>query len=100
MKDVITIEEGLAIDRLEVFIKSINLSRRVFEQNIGIANGYIGKQLKSKGAIGSHILKKILIQHPELNITWLITGQQKMVTTNKFKLKQPRATRSKFKVSA
>lgn len=100
MKDVITIEEGLAIDRLEIFIKNKRQSRREFEQNIGIANGYIGKQLKSKGAIGSHILRKILIRHPELNIIWLITGQQKMITGNKLKIKQRRSTSTKLKASA
>lgn len=66
------------IERLVDFIKYKNKSYRAFEKSIGLANGYISNQLIKKGDIGSNILGKILIKYPDLNITWLITGLQKM----------------------
>lgn len=89
------------IDRLVLFIESKRMCFREFEQIIGIGNGYIGKQLKRRGGIGSNIMLKIIIEYPELNINWLITGKQKMIKGNKLKLlKQRKSSSSKVRASA
>jgi hypothetical protein len=51
------------------------LSAHAFERRCGIANGYLGKQVKSKGAIGSEILEKIHQQFVDLSLLWLLTGE-------------------------
>lgn len=89
------------IERLAVFIKTVGLNFREFEKKIELGNGYIGKQLKRKAGVGSNILYKISIKYPELNITWLITGKQKMTLESNFKItKQPKRSRSNLRVSA
>lgn len=78
----ITQTDMLAIDRLVLFIKTINVSNREFEKRIGVANGYIGNQLKRRGSVSSSILHKILLVHPELNIMWLLTGHKLIIPRN------------------
>ncbi len=72
----------LAIDRLVLFIKVLNISRREFEHKIGVGNGYIGHQLRRRGSISSGILNNILLKYPELNITWLLTGHSLIIPRN------------------
>lgn len=67
------------IERLAIFIEERGESYRKFERSIGLANGYISKQMARKGAIGSNILERIGREYPELNIMWLITGKQQMI---------------------
>jgi hypothetical protein len=67
------------IDRLGLFLERKKISFAAFEKDCGISNGYLGKQLKGKGSVGSDILEKISRQHPELNLVWLITGKGKMI---------------------
>ncbi len=67
-------ETILAIDRLVLFIRTIEVSYKQFEQNIGVSNGYINNQFKRRGSISSKILNNILLKYPELNVTWLLTG--------------------------
>ena len=77
-----THSDMLAIDRLVLFIKTIEVSNREFEKRIGVANGYIGNQLKRRGSVSSSILHKILLVYPELNITWLLTGHKLIIPRN------------------
>lgn len=67
------------IERLATFIEEKDKSYREFERSIGLANGYMSKQIIRKGAIGSNILERIGGKYPELNIMWLITGKQQMI---------------------
>ena len=82
MKQSNTEENALAIDRLVLFIRTINVSFKVFERSIGVSNCYIGNQLKRRGSISSKILNKILLEYPELNITWLLTGHARIIPRN------------------
>lgn len=66
------------IDRLQQYIESRNLSPYAFERACGLANGYLGKQLKGRGRIGSEILEKIHNACQDLNLTWLVTGKGEM----------------------
>jgi transcriptional regulator with XRE-family HTH domain len=67
------------IDRLERFWESKNFKLRQFEKICGIANGYLGKQLKGRGSVGTDILQRIHDQFPELNLFWVITGKGTML---------------------
>ncbi len=76
-------ETILAIDRLILFVRAIDVSHKEFEQNIGVPNGYISIQLKRRGSISSEILNKILLKYPELNVTWLLTGHKLIIPRNR-----------------
>jgi hypothetical protein len=68
------------VDRLTKYIEVKRFVVAVFERSIGVANGYIGKQRKKKGSIGSDILERIAETYPDLNLIWLITGKGAMIT--------------------
>lgn len=61
--------------RLRSFIEYINLSNREFEINCSISNGYVSKD----GNIRNDIRERILTAYPELNRTWLLTGDGNML---------------------
>lgn len=63
-------------NRLIEFIMLKNISIRKFESSIGASNGYI-KNLKYQPK--DDILQKILLQYPELNKIWLLTGEGEML---------------------
>ncbi len=65
-------------NRIKRFINANNLSLSEFDKSIGTANGYIGKQIKSRGSVGSHIIEKIISTYPNLNVHWLMTGSGDM----------------------
>lgn len=67
------------VDRIHLFIKFKSLSLSEFDRSIGVGNGYIGKQLRHRASIGSHIIEKIINSHPELNVRWLMTGEGEML---------------------
>ena len=70
------------IDRLQQYLANKNISPYTFERNCGIANGYLNKQTKGKGTIGSEIIERITEKYNDLNITWLLTGKGQMLTTH------------------
>ena len=61
--------------RLIEFIKKKNLRIANFERNIGMSEGYVHK-LKSLGADN---LLKIKEEYPDINLNWLITGEEQML---------------------
>lgn len=63
-----------------MYLRHSNLTPHAFEKGCGIANGYLKKQMKGKGTIGSEILDKILATHKSLSLSWLITGKGAMLT--------------------
>jgi len=65
-------------NRIKRFINAKNISFSEFDKSIGTANGYIGKQIKSRGSVGSHIIEKIISTYPNLNVHWLMTGSGDM----------------------
>lgn len=70
------------IDRLQEYLTRKNISPYIFEKSCGIANGYLSKQMKGKGSIGSEIINKIKEKYKDLNITWLLTGEGQMLTNH------------------
>ncbi|CDA83565.1 uncharacterized protein BN772_02035 [Bacteroides sp. CAG:754] len=63
-------------ERFDSFIRYKGLSRRKFQDAIGVSNSYI--QNISKG-ISNDVLNRISIQYPELNTNWLLTGIGEML---------------------
>ncbi|MBC7845757.1 MAG: hypothetical protein H7Y10_04615 [Flavobacterium sp.] len=68
-----------AIERLNRFIDYKGVKPAVFEREVGLSNGYIGKQLKRNADLGEGILIKILENCPEINPEWLLTGKGEML---------------------
>lgn len=67
------------IDRLHQYLALKKVSPYTFERECGIANGYLKKQTKGRGTIGSEILEKISQKHLDLSLSWLITGKGSML---------------------
>ena len=63
------------IDRLKEYLVYSQISAYAFEQTCGVSNGYLGKQLKGKGAVGSDILERIKETYTDLSLVWLVTGR-------------------------
>jgi hypothetical protein len=66
------------IDRLFQYIETKSVLPTAFERNCGIANGYLKKQARGRGSIGSEILLKIIIKYSDLSLIWLVTGNGSM----------------------
>lgn len=67
------------IERLYQFIEYKGLSAYAFERSCEFSNGYLKKQLKGGGSVGSDILEKIHQAYPDLSLIWLITGKGNMI---------------------
>lgn len=67
------------IERLYQFIEHKGLSAYGFERSCELSNGYLKKQLKGGGSVGSDVLEKIHHAYPELSLIWLITGTGGMI---------------------
>lgn len=59
-----------------IFIKSINISIKKFEEAVGLSNGYINN-LKSQPR--EENIQKIIQSFPNLNRIWLLTGEGDML---------------------
>jgi hypothetical protein len=73
------------IDRLYKYLEYHHISAHAFERACGVANGYLKKQVRGRGTIGSEIIEKIIDTYKDLSLTWLITGQGKMLLTERKK---------------
>ncbi len=65
-------------ERLIRFIKAEGLSIRRFEMLTGLSNGFVKNM--SKG-LGADKMRSILQVFPQLNSTWLLTGNGEMLTS-------------------
>lgn len=63
------------IERLALFLKENKIRFSMAEKEAGIANGYLGKQIRNQASVGSDILEKICLAYPNLNPVWLLTGK-------------------------
>ena len=61
--------------RLAQYLTSKGVSNYQFYKDTALSNGYLDKE----GSIRSDILEKISYKYPEINLTWLITGQGDMI---------------------
>lgn len=63
-------------DRLILFINYLNLTKSAFEQSIGVYNGFVNQVTNRTGV---DKFGKILNKYPQLNKTWLLTGEGQML---------------------
>jgi hypothetical protein len=63
------------VDRIRKVIEYKGISERKFTKEIGVANGFLSKV----SDVGSSKLMKILNVYPEINPTWLLTGEGNMI---------------------
>lgn len=67
------------IERLQDYLIYSEVSAYAFEHCCSLSNGYLGKQLKGKGSVGSDILERIKDNYTDLSLIWLVTGKGKML---------------------
>lgn len=67
------------IERLQDYLVYSNISAYGFEHSCNLSNGYLGKQLKGKGSVGSDILERIKENYTDLSLIWLVTGKGNML---------------------
>jgi hypothetical protein len=70
------------IDRLLKYLMYKKITAYSFERTCQVANGYLKKQQKGKGTVGSDILERIHRNYFDLNLTWLISGEEEMILEN------------------
>jgi hypothetical protein len=71
------------IDRLTKYLGFKKITAYSFERTCQVANGYLKKQQKGKGSIGSDILERIHKNYLDLDLVWLITGENEMLTEDR-----------------
>ena len=67
------------VQRLKEYIDYKKISIAAFEKSVGLGNATFNKVLKTGGAIGTDKLEKILKKYPEINYTWLLSGEGSMI---------------------
>jgi hypothetical protein len=67
------------VDRLSTYLSFKEITAYAFERSIDVANGYLKKQLKGKGSVGSEILYRIYHYYQDLDFIWLLTGEGEML---------------------
>lgn len=66
-------------DRLKEFLSIQKIGRNKFEEQLGIATGYMSSKAMT---ITSDVIEKVTSAYPELNLDWLITGNGSMLRKN------------------
>ncbi len=66
-------------ERLKKFIASKGLGQKAFEIECGLSNGYVNNIRRS---VTIEKARQILERYPELNISWLMTGEGEMLRTH------------------
>lgn len=67
------------VDRIGCIIAAKGLSVRAFEQSISASNGAIGRAINKGSDIVATWLSKIIEIYPDINATWLLTGEGTML---------------------
>lgn len=70
----------ITIQRLKEYLDVKGILPSAFERSCKMSNGSFAKQYYSKGSVSSNLLEKIAVVYPDLNMTWLITGNGYMIT--------------------
>ena len=69
-------------DRFANVLNYSNLTTYAFEKKIGVSNATVSKILKKANLPSYDIIAKILINYPEIDGNWLITGSGEMLKKN------------------
>jgi len=76
------------IDRLTTYLQSKGISAYSFERTCQVANGYLRKQEKGKGSIGSDILERIIREYADLSLPWLLNGTGDMLVEKEHQVQE------------
>lgn len=66
-------------ERLDTFLRNKNLSQAKFAEIVGLSVGFANNV---KNSISTKSLTKIKMAFPDLNTTWLLTGEGEMLANN------------------
>lgn len=69
----------MILDRIKEYIDKKGITIAAFERSIGMSNASFGKSLKGGKAIGTDKLENILRIYPDINPSWLLTGEGNML---------------------
>lgn len=69
----------MILKRIKEYIEYKGMSVKSFEESIRISNGLFSKMLNSKGSMGSDKLERLFNAYPDLNPTWVMTGEEGML---------------------
>ena len=72
--------------RIKQFIEHKGISVREFERVCGLSNGYVNGIIQT---IMPNKLSDIILQFPELNASWVLTGDGTMLKRNKGVVESP-----------
>lgn len=64
-----------AIQKFVKYLKAKKIPLSKADIELGVGNGYIGKQLKANGSMNSDVLELILKKYYDLNPIWLLTDK-------------------------
>jgi hypothetical protein len=67
-------------DRIKLFLKTQDIGERAFCKSIGVSHGYVSAMRVS---LQPDKIEKISELYPDLNITWLLTGEGTMLKAYK-----------------
>lgn len=69
----------ITIERFKEYLESKGISNAQAERDCGFSNGLIGNAFKTKTAVGSDKLEKILTIYHDLSAEWLLRGTGTML---------------------
>lgn len=69
------------LTRIKEYIDYKGVNNSTFEKEVGMSNGSFASQLKNNKTIGVDKLENILKIYPDINPSWLLTGQGSMLKT-------------------
>ncbi|UZO82452.1 hypothetical protein NBT05_08250 [Aquimarina sp. ERC-38] len=72
-------KKNTILDRVIIFADYLNISLRSFSLSIGASPGYLHRLQSAKSNIGGDFIEKIIQLYPQLNSTWLVTGEGTML---------------------
>ena len=71
--------ENSISQRVKIYCKVKSIKISAFEKRCGLSNGYVNGITRG---IGESKLKTISLNFPDLNVSWLLTGEGEMLKTN------------------
>lgn len=67
------------IDRFDMYMRYRGLNDNQVSLQLGLSNGVIGKSRKDGRDISRRVLEQIEKHYPELNMSWIYTGEGEML---------------------
>lgn len=78
--EIYSTDKSTVRSRMKKYLAYLDISEGNFEKICGLSNGYVSKIGDS---IRTNILNRILESYPDLNTTWLLTGEGAMLKSTK-----------------